>query len=32
MAEAEGRLCHGNKVMLVGFGVGLSWGAVIIEY
>jgi 3-oxoacyl-[acyl-carrier-protein] synthase-3 len=32
MAQAEGRLKSGNKVMLVGFGVGLSWGATIIEW
>lgn len=29
-AEAEGRLCKGMKVILVGFGVGLSWGAVLV--
>ena len=27
----EGRLTEGMRVMLVGFGVGLSWGATIIE-
>ena len=32
MAEYEGVLKKGDKVMLVGFGVGLSWGAVIINY
>lgn len=32
MAEAEGRLRPGMKVMLVGFGVGYSWGATIIEW
>lgn len=26
-----GKIGNGNKVMLVGFGVGYSWGAVIIE-
>lgn len=31
-AEEEGVLKKGNKVLLVGYGVGLSWGAVIIEY
>jgi len=31
-AELEGRICKGDKVMLVGFGVGLSWGSTIIEY
>lgn len=32
MAEDEGKIKHGDKIMLVGFGVGLSWGATIIEY
>lgn len=32
MAEEDGRLKKGYKVMLVGFGVGLSWGATIIKY
>lgn len=31
-AEQEGKLKKGDKVMLVGFGVGLSWGATIIEW
>ena len=28
--EVAGRLKHGMRVMLMGFGVGLSWGATII--
>jgi len=32
MAEQEGKLKKGQKVMLVGFGVGLSWGATIIVW
>ena len=28
--EDAGRLTHGMKVMLMGFGVGLSWGATVI--
>lgn len=31
-AEEEGVLKQGDKVLLVGFGVGLSWGAVVIDY
>jgi len=31
-AEAEGALKKGMKVMLVGFGVGYSWGATIVEW
>lgn len=31
-AEMDGSLNKGDKVMLVGFGVGLSWGAVIINW
>jgi 3-oxoacyl-[acyl-carrier-protein] synthase-3 len=31
-AEADGTLRSGMKVMLVGFGVGLSWGATIITW
>jgi 3-oxoacyl-[acyl-carrier-protein] synthase-3 len=31
-AELEGRLKDGDKVMLVGFGVGLSWAATILQY
>ncbi len=29
-AYDEGRLAPGNKVLLVGFGVGLSWGATLV--
>ena len=32
MALAEGRIRKGDKIMLVGFGVGLSWGATIIQW
>jgi 3-oxoacyl-[acyl-carrier-protein] synthase-3 len=31
-AKADGTLKPGMKVMLVGFGVGLSWGAVVINW
>lgn len=31
-AEAHGRLKQGDTVMLVGFGVGLSWGATLIKW
>jgi 3-oxoacyl-[acyl-carrier-protein] synthase-3 len=31
-AEAEGRLRPGQLVMLVGFGVGYSWGATLLEW
>ena len=31
-AEREGILEKGKKVMLVGFGVGYSWGATIIDW
>lgn len=31
-AEAEGRLEPGMKVMIMGFGVGLSWGGTILSY
>lgn len=31
-AETEGRLKPGMKVMIVGFGVGLSWGGTILKY
>lgn len=31
-AETDNSLKKGYKVMLVGFGVGFSWGATIIEY
>jgi 3-oxoacyl-[acyl-carrier-protein] synthase-3 len=30
--EKQERLTRGMKVMLVGFGVGLSWGATIIKW
>lgn len=32
MAEEEGRLKKGDKVMLLGFGVGYSWAGTIITY
>lgn len=32
MAEEEGVLKQGDKVLMVGFGVGLSWGAVVVDY
>lgn len=31
-AEAEGKLKPGMKVMIMGFGVGLSWGGTILNY
>jgi 3-oxoacyl-[acyl-carrier-protein] synthase III len=31
-AETEGRLRGGDTVMLIGFGVGLSWGATLITW
>jgi 3-oxoacyl-[acyl-carrier-protein] synthase III len=31
-AETQGRLKNGDKVMLIGFGVGLSWGATLITW
>ena len=31
-AEVDGKLKRGMKVMLVGFGVGLSWGATMITW
>ena len=31
-ASREGKLKRGNKVLLLGFGVGYSWGGTIIEY
>lgn len=31
-AYDEGRLAPGNKVLLVGFGVGLSWGATLVRW
>jgi 3-oxoacyl-[acyl-carrier-protein] synthase-3 len=27
----NGKIVQGNKVLLCGFGVGYSWGAVIVE-
>ena len=32
MAEDEGRLKKGDRVLLSGFGVGLSWGSTVIIY
>ena len=31
-AHAEGRLFEGARIMLVGFGVGYSWGATILRW
>ncbi len=31
-ASAQGCLKEGDTVMLVGFGVGLSWGATLIRW
>lgn len=31
-AETQGRLKEGDTVLLVGFGVGLSWGATLIRW
>ena len=31
-AAASARLKHGDMVMLVGFGVGLSWGATLVRW
>lgn len=31
-AEASGQLQRGMRVMLVGFGVGYSWGATLVEW
>ena len=31
-AETQGRLKEGDTVMLIGFGVGLSWGATLIRW
>jgi 3-oxoacyl-[acyl-carrier-protein] synthase-3 len=31
-ALMEGKLSRGNTVMLVGFGVGYSWGAVLVRW
>jgi len=30
--EQEGRLVRGMQLMLVGFGVGYSWGATMVRY
>jgi 3-oxoacyl-[acyl-carrier-protein] synthase-3 len=30
-AQAEGRLTKGDRVLLCGFGVGLSWGSVLLD-
>jgi 3-oxoacyl-[acyl-carrier-protein] synthase-3 len=32
MAEKEGRIKRGDKILLTGFGVGLSWGSTIIVW
>jgi 3-oxoacyl-[acyl-carrier-protein] synthase-3 len=29
--EGDGKLRSGMKVMLMGFGVGLSWGATVMQ-
>jgi len=31
-AEENGRLKKGDKVLIIGFGVGLSWGSTIIDW
>ncbi|MDC0042978.1 ketoacyl-ACP synthase III [Paracoccaceae bacterium] len=31
-AEMQGKLKSGDRVMLIGFGVGLSWGATLINW
>lgn len=31
-AEADGRLNPGDRLLLVGFGVGLSWGATLVRW
>jgi len=31
-AEEKGQLHKGNKVLIIGFGVGLSWGSCIIDW
>jgi len=31
-AAAEGRLTPGSRVMLCGFGGGLSWGAALVDW
>ena len=30
--EREGRLVRGDKVLIVGFGVGLSWGGTVLKW
>lgn len=32
LASDKGKIKKGNKVMVVGFGVGYSWGAGILEF
>ncbi|KAE8559215.1 3-oxoacyl-[acyl-carrier-protein] synthase III C-terminal domain-containing protein, partial [Paenibacillus polymyxa] len=32
LAEKEGRIKRGDTILLVGFGVGLSWGSTIIVW
>ncbi len=31
-AQTESRLCVGDKILLTGFGVGLSWGSTILTW
>ena len=31
-AEQEGRLKKGDKVLIAGFGVGLSWGSTVLTW
>jgi len=31
-AEKSGRINKGDRLMLIGFGVGLSWGAIVIDW
>ena len=31
-AVAEGRIKKGDKIILVGFGGGLTWGAALLEW
>ncbi len=28
----EGKICKGDKIVLAGFGAGLTWGACVIEW
>jgi 3-oxoacyl-[acyl-carrier-protein] synthase-3 len=30
--ESAGRIGHGSRVLLVGFGGGLTWGGAIVEF